>query len=156
LVLGVGIIVAVATNPEAHQGIIDGAKTIWDGIGKLGNILMAASDKLKGSVVRFFSDAISGTSSSFPDPDDPEKKEWRREQQNSQQSYNRNDQRDISKALKKIENETGAKIKLNSRQLENIRNSIHEVKGQINPPGSNQNLSIDNLVLAIKNALDIP
>jgi RHS repeat-associated protein len=156
VVLGVGLVIAVGTDPEARRGIANGLKAIWDGIGKLGSILMAASDKLKSTVAGSFSNTNPETGTSSPDPDDPEKKDWRREQQNSQQSYNRNDQRDIGRALKKIENETGAKIKLNNNQLENIRKSIHEAKGHINLPGSNQNLSMDDLVLAIKDALNIP
>jgi hypothetical protein len=80
---------------------------------------------------------------------------WPRESQNSQRSYNQNDKNDIRKALNKISNETGKKLNIGKKEEDAIHKAIKEMKVQVNPPGSNQNLSEENLQLAIKNALNI-
>jgi hypothetical protein len=82
--------------------------------------------------------------------------EWRREPQNSQRSYNTNDQSDIGKAIRRIENETKTKLKIDDKGWDKIHESIGVTKAKVNPSGSNQNLSMDNFVEAIKYALDIP
>jgi RHS repeat-associated protein len=81
---------------------------------------------------------------------------WRREPQNTQRSYNSNDQRDIGKAIRRIENETNTKLKISPKEWDSIHQSIGDTKARVNPPGSNQNLSMDDLVDAIKYALDMP
>jgi hypothetical protein len=80
---------------------------------------------------------------------------WRRENKNSQKSYNQNDWNEIQKALKKINQETGRNIKIGTHERDAIHKAIRDMKAEVNPPGTNQNLSQENLQKAIKYALNI-
>jgi hypothetical protein len=80
---------------------------------------------------------------------------WSRQRQNSQKSHNQSDGDDIQKALKKINQETGQNLKIGTNEREAIHKAIREMKTEVNPPGSNQNLSQENLQKAIKYALNI-
>jgi hypothetical protein len=80
---------------------------------------------------------------------------WKRDNQNSQRSYNQNDKNDIRNALNKISKETGQKLNIGGKEADAIHQEIQKMKAEVNPPGSNQNLSVENLQLAIKNALNI-
>jgi hypothetical protein len=105
VVLGVGIVVVIATDPEARQGIANGVKVAWDGIGKLGSILMAASDKLKEGIAGAVNSSTSGASAAQPSPEqDPNNKPKRTDhgEKRYQEGQNGNPHRNIGDANRTI------------------------------------------------------